>query len=280
MRATLAIAALLAVIGTDRDSALESLGRMNHRAIREASGIIRSHRSPDVFWVLNDSGNPAMLFAVKRDGGFIGEFAVQAPNFDWEDFADDGNGRLYIGDIGNNDLRLPLRAIYRVDEPDPAKPAPGPLAVTAATYYRFAPGERFDAEGMYIDRGRAVLVAKYLDQRHADLFAVPVDPPAPLARPAVARRLGRLPGCTEPVTGAALSRDRRRLAVCSYNVLRIFERTDLNNDDWAKLAVVPFADQGRGIEAVCWDGADLVLAGEGRGLFRIAQATWMKTLGR
>jgi hypothetical protein len=233
-----------------------------------------------MFWVLNDSGNPATLFAVKRDGSLIGTFAVKVPNVDWEDIALGADGRLYIGDIGNNNLLLPLRAIYCVEEPDAAKTDAKPLTAATASYYRFPPSGRFDAEGLYIDRDRAIVVAKYLDRREAELFAVPLDPPAPLARPAVAKQLGRLPGCTEPVTGAALSNDRRRLAVCSYTIVRIYERFNLNGDEWVPLAAVPFEDKGRGIEAVCWDGDDLILAGESRGLFRIARGRWKKVADR
>ena len=36
----------------------------------------------------------------------------------------------------------------------------------------------------------AILVAKYLDGREAELFAVPLEPPSPLARPADPRSLG------------------------------------------------------------------------------------------
>ncbi|MFO0950915.1 MAG: hypothetical protein U0835_07120 [Isosphaeraceae bacterium] len=66
-----------------------------------------SRRHPGVFWVHNDSGNPPRLFAVRVDGSLIREYAVQAPNVDWEDIAVDDEGHLYLGDIGNNDARLP-----------------------------------------------------------------------------------------------------------------------------------------------------------------------------
>ena len=65
-------------------------------------------------------------------------YKVEVPNVDWEDIAIDDNGRLYLGDIGNNGNRLPLRAIYRLDEPDPDVEGEGPLHVTLSTYYRFA----------------------------------------------------------------------------------------------------------------------------------------------
>src|SRR5262249_47249846 len=85
----------------------------------------------------------------------VREFAVGVANIDWEDIATDDAGHLYIGEIGNNDNRLPLRAIYRLDEPDPAVPREKPLPVTLASYYKFPPGGRFDAESRVRGGARA-----------------------------------------------------------------------------------------------------------------------------
>ena len=260
---------IVILAGLAASPTLEPVGRLSHPAIREASGIVKSRRHPGIFWVHNDSGNPPVLFAVRRDGTLVREFALKVANIDWEDIAIDDAGHLYVGDIGNNDNRLPLRMIYRLDEPDPSLPADGPLTVATASYYRFPAQGRFDAEGLYIDGGRAVVVAKTHDNREAGLFAVPFDPPAPLLRPALPEPIGKLAGFTEPATGAALAPDGRRLAVCSYEVARVYERT--KSGPWTLLAAVRY--QADGIEAICWDGPDLLLAGEGRGLYRIAEAT-------
>jgi len=259
---------VLALIGAPEDSPRERVGTLDHPPIREASGIVRSRRHPGIFWVHNDSGNAPALFAVRRDGTLVREYAVKVPNVDWEDIAIDDQGHLYLGDIGNNDNRLPLRVIYQLDEPDPAQPADGPLRATTASYYRFPKGERFDAEGLYIDAGHAVVVAKRFDGREADLFAIPFDPPSPLVKPAVPERIGVLPGFTEPATGASLSPDGRRLAVCSNRAARVYDRTAGNT--WALRRTVPFASHD--IEAICWDGDDLILAGEDRGIYRISRS--------
>jgi hypothetical protein len=260
---------LAALLGPDGPRKLERVGRLDHPPIREASGIVKSRRHPGIFWVHNDSGNPPALFAVRRDGALIREYRVSAPNVDWEDIAADDAGHLYLGDIGNNGGRLPVRAIYRLDEPDPSRPADAPLPATLATFYRFPRGERFDAEGLVIDGPRAVVVAKYFDGRPAALFAVPLDPPAPLLRPALPRKLGTLPGFTEPATGAALSPDGRLLAVCSTGVARVYRRI---GEGWEPIGRVRYpADE---VEAICWDGAELILASEGRDLYRITEARW------
>src|SRR5215218_2962033 len=112
------VLALLVAAGPDV-TGLERLGRLEHPAIREASSIVASRRHPGIFWVHNDSGNPAALFAVRRDGTLVREYAVKAPNLDWEDIAVDDEGHLYLGDIGNNAGLLPIRTVYQLDEPDP-----------------------------------------------------------------------------------------------------------------------------------------------------------------
>jgi hypothetical protein len=271
MPAFSSIAIVLAGLAQAPPSRLELVGRLDHPAIGEASGIVASRRHPGIFWVHNDSGNLPLLFAVKRDGSLVREYAVKVANIDWEDIAIDDEGHLYLGDIGNNDGRLPIRAIYRLDEPDLSKPAAGPLPVTLASYYRFPRGGRFDAEGLFIDQGRAVVVAKTFDGREAGLFTVPLDPASPLIRPAVPEPLGTLPEFTEPATGAALSADGRRLAVCSPVAARVYEKDGRGR--WSLLATVRYRG-ATDIEAICWDGRDLVLAGEGRNVYRISAAAW------
>jgi hypothetical protein len=255
---------------------LERLGRFEDRALREVSGIAQSRRHPGVFWVHNDSGNAPELFAVKRNGALVAGFRVAVPNIDWEDIATDDAGHLYIGEIGNNGGALPLRAIYRVDEPDPFHPTKEPLRVTLSTFYTFPDKKsRFDAEGLFLLDGKAIVVAKTFDERDAELYAVPLDPPAPFLKPSVPERVGALPGFVKPATGASLSADGRRLAVCSsQGEARVYERAPKNT--WRGIGEKVQFKEG-GVEAICWDGNDLILASEHGGIFRISDAEWKST---
>src|SRR3974390_1270283 len=106
------------------ESPLGPLGKFDTRILPEASGIVKSRRHPGIFWVHNDSGNPPALFAIRRDGSVVREFRLEGPNTTREDIADDDEGHLYLGDIGNTGGLLALRAVSRLDEPDPGKPAP------------------------------------------------------------------------------------------------------------------------------------------------------------
>jgi hypothetical protein len=172
---------------------------------------------------------------------------------------------------------LRVRVIYRIDEPDPSAPADRPLAASATVFYALPRSNRFDAEGLVYDRGTAIVVAKYCDGREAELFAVPMEPPAPPDRPVHPRAIGRLPAFKEPATGAALSADRSLLAVCSESVTRVYRRGE--SPPWRLVAEVRY--EPLPIEGIAWDGPDLVLAAEeGRGLFRLSQATWRAAVPR
>jgi hypothetical protein len=266
------LAAALVLANFDGPPALELLGRLERKLVPEASGIVKSRRHPGIFWVHNDSGNAPLLFAIRSDGRIVRHFRLAIPNLDWEDIAIDDRGHLYIGDIGNNLAALPVRAIYRIDEPDPSLPAEQVLAATAISRYTYPPGNRFDAESLDFDDGAAIVIAKYSDGSEAELFSVPFESPSPLTRPAQPRSLGKLAGFTEPATGSDLSADRLQLAVCSSTVTRIYRRADVQKHDWKRESEVRY--RAAPVEGVCWDGRDLVLAAEGGAIYRIAEKTW------
>jgi hypothetical protein len=65
-------------------------------------------------WLLNDSHNPPDLFKFDLGGQkILKTIHLPVPNIDWEDLTSDSLGNLYIGDFGNNynrrqDLRILL----------------------------------------------------------------------------------------------------------------------------------------------------------------------------
>jgi hypothetical protein len=255
---------------------LERAGHLDVRLIPEASGIVKSRRYPDIYWVHNDSGNAPLLFAIRGDGSLVRQFRLEVPNVDWEDIAIDAAGHLYVGDIGNNAGALPLRAIYRIDEPDPAVPTDKPLKASAASFYVLSRANRFDAESLIYESGVAILAAKFLDGREAELFSVPFEPPAPLPRPARPQSIGRLPGFVEPATGAGMSSDRTLLAVCSATVTRVYRRVPGPSPAWRLAGMVRYS--AAPIEGIAWDGGDLVMVAEGGALYRLREKTWRRSL--
>ena len=252
---------------------LEPIGRVDQPTIRETSGLVKSRKFRDIFWILSDSGNPPMIHAIRRDGRVVRSYRVGVPNIDWEDIATDDLGHLYLGETGNNGHLLPLRAVYRVNEPDPSVPMVGDLPVKVASYYRFASkAERFDAESLFIVDKSAYLIEKRLDGLVPGLFTIPLDPPATLLRPAIPKRVADLSGFTEPATGASLSTDGKRLAVVSNRETRIYDHAP--DGRLTPRATVRY--KRRDVESIAWDGLNLILATEAGELFRIAATAWME----
>lgn len=270
----LSAATILAADGARVD--LEPLGRFDLKRIPESSGVVKSRRHPDIFWVHNDSGNLPELFAINREGRILGAHRIATANLDWEDIAVDRQGRLYIGDIGSNKGLLGLRVIHRIDEPEPSRPGRYFVKPTASSWYSMPINDRFDAESLvYDDDGdRAIVITKRFDRQEAELREVPFNPPAPFAKPAAPRPVGVLPKFVEPATGADLSPDGRLVAVCGNRVVRVYKRPDARGWDNLKLAAEVKIRQKQQVEGIAWDGEDLILVTEGLGVDRIAAKIW------
>jgi hypothetical protein len=198
------------------------VGRLEPARLDECSGIVASRAHPGVFWAHNDSGNRPELFAVTRDGKEFRTFAVGAKNDDWEDLAFDGQGRLLIADIGNNDHGRKRVFVHRLPEPDPtvapafAKESPLRVERTWTLTY---PGEPFDAESLFVRGDTGYVISKLRNLKPAGLYAFDLDPAKPVQP---LRPVGTLP-VRFPVTGADLSPDGRRLVVLTVGGPYLFD---------------------------------------------------------
>ncbi len=245
----------------------QPIGKYTHPDIRESSGIVASRQFEGVYWTLNDSGNPATLYATKRNGELIQEIAVKGSrNFDWEALGIDGKNRLWIGEIGNNSrLRMDLKVVV-VAEPDPFTETEA--EVIASYPYRY-PTENVDAEGLFIINGMPYIVSK--EQERAILYRFPT---LQTDTKQVLEKVGEFAGA-KFVTGAGVSEDGTRLAVCTYNALWVYHDT---SGDLAKMIQgtpwhLPHSFYG---EAVCFDGYNLALTNEARDIYYLPQFWYEK----
>jgi len=186
--------ARLAVL--EQDVELQPIGRIKHPPIDETSGLVKSRRFDNVWWVHNDSGDQARLFAIDDTGSAImphwrsGRYYVDQPspdpverdddapdqpwpgyaiamaaNYDWEDIALDGD-LLYIGDIGNNGNARQDLGIYVLHEPNPraieGTRALKHLPVRYPDQTQFpAAVFQFDAESLFVSQGRLYILTKH-----------------------------------------------------------------------------------------------------------------------
>lgn len=150
-------------------------GRLQNAKIDEASGLARSQRYPDVFWVANDDG-PSVLYAIDGTGKDLGRVTVKdASNRDWEDLASftlDGVPYLIAADIGDNEGKRKDVRLYIIEEPEAGDDKVKPAWRIEFTY----PEGPRDAESVAVDvDNERVLVLTKRDVP-ALLYALPLRP--------------------------------------------------------------------------------------------------------
>ena len=211
-------------------------GRVASDALTEISGIAASRRTRGVYWVHNDSGDSARVFAIDASGRTLGEFTLAgADAVDWEDIAvapgppttgTTGTSRvpdIFVGDIGDNTGTRASVTVYRVPEPaiDPgAHVLPGAAALTF-TY----PDGPHDAEALLVDpRGRDLLiVTKDLVGGRGIVFRGDAD--APAGTSAVLERVGQVSlGLGRGVTGADVTANGDAVALRTYLGVVLYPR--------------------------------------------------------
>lgn len=245
----------------------QPVGKYTHSAIRESSGIVASQQFEGIYWTLNDSGNPSVLYATKRNGELIQEIKVRGTrNFDWEALAIDDKGQIWIGDIGNNSrMRFDLNVTV-VKEPDPFSSTE--TSVIAKYPYKY-PNNNVDAEGLFIANGIPYIVSK--EQSTAVLYRFPA---LKAGEKQVLERIGEFAEA-RLVTGAGVSTDGERIAVCTYNSLWVYHGAAGNFVQMIKSKpwVLPHDFQG---EAICFEGYNLYLTNEARDIYALPQFWYEK----
>jgi hypothetical protein len=136
-------------------------GTVASPAVVELSGIGAGRLTDGVWWVHNDSGDSARVFAVGSDGRDLGEYALGgASAIDWEDIAVGpgplaGMNYLYVGDIGDNAKTRASIQVYRVLEPavdTSVTTPPPPQTLTGVAKLTFVyPDGPHDAEALLVD---------------------------------------------------------------------------------------------------------------------------------
>lgn len=248
--------------------------------IRELSGIVASHHAPELFWGLADSGNPPALVVFRINGEILAQFSVKgAQNMDWEDIARDGQGHLFIGDIGNNRNTREYLTIYQIKEPLLSQDQPTSLAVEKTIHVRFPEwrqtrgnNHNFDAESLFWYRDHLYLLSKHRADTKTILYRVPKsweqESEVILTLEQIAET--EIGG---KVTAADIRADGHYLAVLGYHGLFIFALSEHEENLFQHLAQKTIFSQKitRQCEAVAWDGDKILFANEDGDLFAIPQ---------
>jgi len=126
----LSLSALLvptAAIGAES----EKLSEISDSRIKESSGLAISAEHDDLAYTINDAGNDPIVYAIKiSTGDVVGTTRVGGGDVeDSESIAIDGDGTMWLADLGDNDEERDDTALYAFPEP-----GPGDQSVTAKRY--------------------------------------------------------------------------------------------------------------------------------------------------
>lgn len=300
-------ALLLAVVPAFAQKAPERAPEVHARVtaapLNEMSGIVKSRRRDNVYWVHNDSGDSPRVFAIDSDGNMIlptysrfsyygeerekgkqqwqGFDVLDSKHVDWEDIAIDAN-YLYLGDIGNNGNARRDLAIYVVSEIDPTASTRTAvikrLPIAYPDQQAFPPRNRhYDSESLFVDAGKLYLITKHRNgpllgnwQAGANLYRLDT---MHADRDNILTPVDTHATITA-ATGADLSPDGQTLAVLTYTALWLFTRPGDGSDAWlsAPAREIPLDKRVvRQAEGIAWDDAEtLLITNEQGDIFRLA----------
>jgi hypothetical protein len=213
-----------------------SAGPITEPALTEISGIHAGVRNPDIWWVHNDSGDSARVFALDRTGAVRGTYAFDGIRaIDWEDIAvvagtTPGSGVIYAADIGDNAANRAEVELYRVTEPAVALTGPAATAELPAveTLHLTYPDGAHDAEALIVDPvfGDIVIIAKSLSGGKVNVYQAPAHlAPGSTTALTTVGRLALGTGLGNAVTAADVTADGSAVAVRTYGRVLVYDRT-------------------------------------------------------
>ncbi len=256
---------------------LNSYGTINAREINECSGMTKSRKQPNVYWLHNDSGDKSRIFAINQQGELLtpvnipdyqGIQIANASNIDWEDITTDDSGNLIIGDTGNNDNRRQDLAIYLLPEPDPGSAQEALETKKIRFYYPdqhdFPPAKRnFDSEALFWANGKIYLLTKHRSDDDTKLYRF--DSLLDFtSNPLTLLDTFNIHG---QVTAADASPDAKKLAVLTYEGIWLFEVA--SGDDYFHGNISWLPIQAGQCESICFDGDILMVSNEGGKLYQV-----------
>lgn len=262
--------------------AATNIGKLSDRDIDESSGIAASRKNEGVYWTHNDSGDGPFIYAFDREGQRRGVWRVEgAFALDWEDIAA-AEGRIYVGDIGDNLLFREHVTVYIFPEPAVSaedagvtRAQPRRTASAQAIKIRYPDG-KYDAEALLVHpvSGDLYLVTKALKAgQPAFVYKLPA-PSTDTNEVATLMRIGALTldgkqGRLNRITGGDIAPDGQRVVLCdsarAYELCLPAGAKDFDEIWQQRLAPVAIGKR-KGGEAICYrlDGRALITTSEGR----------------
>jgi len=254
----------------------------------EISGLVKSRNYDNVYWAINDSGDPARVVPFNRNGELIkyvgnpnskGMFIGGAINSDWEDIAIDDQGFLYISDFGNNcNCRKDL-VFYKIIENGPTMLR---TQVFEKIFVRYpdqkvfpapADNRNFDSEGVFWLNGKLYVFSKHRSDSYTKLYRLDKVRKGQVN---TLKQIGYFDS-KGMVTAADVSADGNRLAVLTYTGVWLFEAQKKGDFFNGKIWYRPI--RATQVEAIAFDGPDtLIIVDEKGGLMYEVKQSDLKNI--
>lgn len=247
-------------------------GTITNNEINEASGIAVSRIHEDIVWVINDSGNSPLVFAVNSKGEHIASLKIKGvKNNDWEDMASfnyKGKPYILIADVGDNRAKRKKYFLHIIQEPDIKKyshTSPVPIKPSWSITFTYEDGPR-DCESVAVDIINEKILLLSKRDRPPVLYELPLNK----RKNIVAKRRGLIKSLPKPTqndirltkyfnyttrpTAMDISEDGLSAVILTYANAYYFNLEDPG--DWLsaflthpKEIILPFLNQA---ESVCF----------------------------
>ncbi len=210
----------------------QDCGLVNGPQLDEVSGLVASRKNPGALWVHNDSGHPAALSLISKQGELLATFHLQgAEDIDWEDLAIGsgpvaGETYLYVGDVGDNLSWRSTHCVYRVIEPvfsATNRPVVDTLRSVIPLRFSYPDGSP-DAETLLLDSPAKRLYVLTKEMSRIRIYALATD-----VRQQTAQLVATLPyqgaNLLDRLVGGDVSADGREVLLKTYAHVLYWKRT-------------------------------------------------------
>ncbi len=210
----------------------------------------------------NDGGNKPEIFVLDLKGNLIKTISLSdTKNNDWEDLTQDDEGRIYVGDFGNNLNKREACQIYILpkDFLEKSNIEPKKISFTYEDQTKFPPDKQdlnFDCEAFFWKDDSLYLFSKCRTEPFSGITNVYVIPDK--AGKHVARKIGSIQLCSSDwrfcsVTSAAYSEKYNMIALLTYSRLYLINAAT-GNQFWNGTLKSHQLNLVRQREAICFKG--------------------------
>ncbi|WP_020574314.1 hypothetical protein [Actinopolymorpha alba] len=251
--AALVPAASVAYAAAPDSKGVDEAFTISDERITEPSGLALSTKFRSLFYTHNDSGDLPRVFALDGHGTVVSTLTLgQATNVDWEAIASGPDGRIWVGDIGDNQRARSSITLYRFREPDSF----GDRRVQWSRFRLSYPDGPHDAEALLVhpQTGRVYVVTK--DPRGGGIYAGPQQ----LAS-GVVNRLTRIADAPAMVTDGSFVPDGSAIVLRTYADAHVLSWPDAAE---VRSFPLPSQRQGEGL-TVSLNGERIFVGSEGAG---------------